>query len=149
MKEIELTQNQTAWVDDEDFHQLNQHKWYAQWSPCTRSYYAVREIRDKKKRFSEHMHRRIMGVVQGDKLEVDHANHNTLDNRKKNLSVVSHRQNQANRKDQSRHGVGVRRRLSGRFQACVTICSRQISLGMFDTVDAAVQARVEFTKGIE
>ncbi len=32
MKEIKLTRSQTTWVDEADFHWLNELSWYACWS---------------------------------------------------------------------------------------------------------------------
>ncbi len=47
MKLIELTQGQAAIVDDEDYEELNQHKWYAQWNKGTKSFYAGRKGKTK------------------------------------------------------------------------------------------------------
>lgn len=39
---------------------------------------------------SEYLHRFIMGCAPGDGLDVDHKNHNPLDNRKENLRICTH-----------------------------------------------------------
>lgn len=44
------------------------------------------------------MHRLILGLTSDDGREVDHINHNRLDNRRCNLRVVTAAQNQQNRK---------------------------------------------------
>ncbi len=99
MKKIELTQNQFAIVDDGDYEWLSQFKWCASWSKGTKSYYAVRKIPlQDGRRTIEQMHRRIMGLRYGDKNHVDHINGDTLDNRKENLRICTHKENSRNRK---------------------------------------------------
>ena len=104
MKLISLTQNQFTKVDDEDFDYLNQWKWYALWSPNTNSFYAVRAEYSTGKKLR--IHRIIMNVTDP-KLQVDHVFHDTLDNRKCNLRVVTKRQNLQNRKGGSSIYPGV------------------------------------------
>lgn len=93
MKRIPLTQNQFALVDDADFEELSKHKWYA-----TKTKYggftAVRNTKDKTK--SRFMHRQIMNAPKGK--EVDHINHDTLDNRRCNLRVCTRSENNRNSK---------------------------------------------------
>ena len=97
MRRIPLTQGQFALVDDDDYEELNRFKWCAQWSPHTRSFYAVRSVRLLNgKRTTEQMHRRILGLEYGDKREVDHIGHVTLDNRRAHIRIVSQSENQHN-----------------------------------------------------
>jgi len=99
MKRIPLTQGQFAIVDDEDYEELSKHNWYAVWCPNTKSYYAARTIRlPNGKRVMEIMHRRILGLEYGDKLQGDHLNHATLDNQRMNLRIVNNRQNSHNQR---------------------------------------------------
>lgn len=149
MKKIKLTQNQFAIVDDVCFEWLSQWKWYAQWSPHTESYYAAREVRKNGARFIEWMHREIVKISRRDSREVDHVDHDTLNNRKKNLRVVSRRENHENRRDQSVYGAGVRKRQSGKFQAYATVDGKQRGLGTFNTPKEAAVARIEFIAGIK
>ena len=96
MKEIPLTQGQVTLVDDEDYEWLSQWKWCAAWDVRTRSFRACRtEILDGK-RHPRTMHGLIMKTHPGQ--EVDHVNHNTLDNRRENLRLCDHCQNQANQR---------------------------------------------------
>jgi len=98
MKKIELTQNQYALVDDEDYNRLNRWKWCAGYYSCIKSYYAKRNTpRDKNgKHTTICMHRIIMNAPSN--LQVDHRNHDTLDNRKENLRLCTYSQNGMNRK---------------------------------------------------
>ncbi len=93
-KKIPLTQGKFAIVDDKDFDYLNQWKWrISEWKG---SKYAVREVRINKKQHTIRMHRLIMKAILGQ--EIDHRNHNGLDNRKGNLRFCSHKQNLQNSK---------------------------------------------------
>jgi len=95
MKEIKLTQDKVALVDDDDFEYLNQWKWYAQ--RCKKTYYAARRDYSKinKKRKIYYMHRMIMKTPYN--LQVDHINHEGLNNQKGNLRNCTVNQNGANR----------------------------------------------------
>lgn len=101
VKKINLTQGQVAIVDDEDFEYLNQWKWHVSMSSSSNDYYAKRTqhlgmFNGEKKQKSIQMHRLIMNAPKGK--VVDHINHDTLDNRKENLRIVSTRQNLQNKK---------------------------------------------------
>ncbi len=87
MKRIELTQGQLATVDDEDYSELNQKKWYAcKWK---RSYYAHAKTEIAGERIL--MHRVIMNAPK--ELQVDHADGNSLNNQKSNLRLCTKSQN--------------------------------------------------------
>ena len=92
MKEIKLTQNKVALVDDEDFEYLNQFKWYALKSYST--HYAVRGIRLKGKGITILMHRVILNMPK--EMKTDHINHESLDNRRVNLRICTDSQNAMN-----------------------------------------------------
>lgn len=87
MRKIRLTKGKYALVDDEDFDFLNQWNW-------TFDKYAYRQ--DWKSKITKvYMHRVLMQPSQG--LMVDHINRNKLDNRRKNLRIVTASQNGMNR----------------------------------------------------
>jgi hypothetical protein len=102
------------------------------------------------------MHREVLGLSYGDAREVDHINHNGLDNRRSNLRLVSHSENGQNRRARgaSRYrGVSLDRRY-GVWTAKVAPGGRTINLGLFDSeFDAACAAarwRVEhWTHSVE
>lgn len=101
MKIIGLTKGMITTVDDDDYEFItNMGCWYASFSGC--DYYAKRdEIIDGYK-IRHYMHRVIMerstGMEIPKGMEVDHINHNTLDNTKENLRIVTKWENNKNRR---------------------------------------------------
>lgn len=96
MKEIKLSQSKVALVDDEDFEYLNQFKWAA----CKdgKTYYAWRCLKPEEKNLrGKHravMHREIMGNPLN--LEIDHIDHDGLNNQKINLRICTRAENRRN-----------------------------------------------------
>lgn len=93
MKEIKLTQGKVALIDDEDFELLSKHRWHVKISG-TNLYVATNLY--KPRHVTLRMHILIMGKKTG--LEIDHVNHNGLDNRRCNLRHVTRRQNVYNKR---------------------------------------------------
>ncbi len=143
VKEISLTQGQVALVDDEDYNYLNQWKWEARHSRSKSNYYAARKkylgkINGKYRFVTVRMHRLLMNAPKNK--QVDHINHNTLDNRKCNLRIVSPRQNMQNRevKSASRYPGVYWERSHNRWRARIVIDGKPKHLGYFkDECEAA------------
>lgn len=74
---------------------------------------------------------------------VDHINHNTLDNRKCNLRIVTKQQNNQNITPHTASGVaGVyQNKKSGKWYAKITVNYKPIHLGTFDKLTDAIQVR--------
>jgi hypothetical protein len=131
MKEIPLTQGSVAIIDDADYELVSQYKW--QLSPNKNTGYASHAFSKKGKYYRLYMHRLITGA-SADK-EVDHINHNGLDNRRANLRVCSEQENKWNRV----HPIGKSGfkgvhwyRPTGRWRAIIVIDNRFKHLGIFD-----------------
>jgi hypothetical protein len=80
------------------------------------------------------------------KEEIDHINRVRNDNRIENLRSILKRQQQQNMKlrEKSTSGfVGVSQRKNGKWRAHITIMGKFISLGVFDTPEAASNAYLE------
>jgi hypothetical protein len=92
MKEIPLTQGKVALVDDEDYIGLSQYKWYAHNERG--HFYVCRDAGKGKDRQHFKMHRQIMSYPQN--LEVDHRDHNGLNNQRSNLRICTHAENMRN-----------------------------------------------------
>lgn len=90
MKIITLACGAECIVDDDDFEMLSKYRWSKH--SKERGYAVTRTTKHGK---TIYMHRLITGADDGK--YVDHANHNTLDNRKENLSVGSQSDNLLNR----------------------------------------------------
>jgi hypothetical protein len=99
MKEIKLSQRSknkgkyTALVDDEDYEYLNQFKWYAY--TIKKFSYVGRVIKVNGKTRNLSMHRVIMNTPKD--MQVDHIDHNGLNNQKSNLRNCTLDQNRVNR----------------------------------------------------
>lgn len=137
MERIPLTQGKFAIVDDEDYERLNQYKWYASWSKHTKSYYALRSKRTNGKRRSVGMAGEILRLKYGDKRQSDHIDHNTLDNRRSNLRIVSNQQNNFNRKNPRGYYWNKHTR---KYHASIGINGKKIHLGYFQTTREARSA---------
>ena len=125
-KKIPLTQGQFAIVDDWNYEQLSKFKWYARWSPKTKSYYALRH--DGRNRVV-YMARYILGLEYNDKRQVDHIDHNTLDNQEVNLRMVTSQENSFNRTNTKGYSWNKPTR---KYQAKIKINGKNIHLGLFN-----------------
>ena len=90
MREIILSRGRVAMVDDGDYKHLSQWKWSYMKSDRTENEYATRSANGATIR----MHRVILNVPPN--LQVDHINHNGLDNQRRNLRIVTAFQNAQN-----------------------------------------------------
>jgi hypothetical protein len=138
-KEIPLTQGKLAIVDDDDYEELSQYQWYAK---CSYSmWYAVRDVGKVPHRKHIRMHRVIAKVSDG--LSVDHINGDSLDNRKENLRICTHKENSQNRKMPSNNTSGykgVSVIASGKYQASIGVNGELIYLGLFGSAKQAALA---------
>jgi hypothetical protein len=142
LKTITLTQGQTALIDDEDFPQISQHKWYAQYDKTTRSYYAARKIRlDDGRRSQLLMHRQLLGLKHGDKRKGDHIETSqTLDNRRDNLRIANDSQSNANRRKPRNNTSGYKGvwKDENRYVSMIRVPGgKRIYLGSRKTAEAA------------
>lgn len=144
MKKIPLSKGLIALVDDEDYQDIIKNRWSA--GQSKNSIYAVRTKRVNGKMVCIKMHRQILKATPGQ--IIDHINGNTLDNRKKNLRVVTMQQNCMNRrKTLARSGIkGVSQRRSGKWQSRITINSKDIYLGTYETKELAQAAYIKAAK---
>ena len=142
MKQIKLTQDQLTLVDNSDFEWLNQWKWYAQ-----KTIYGYRANRNclcplvKQKRCI-FMHRQIMSCPQG--LDVDHIDHNPLNNQRSNLRICTRAENKANSlpcKNSSSKYKGISWYKAGKkWQVRIMFDYKEIYLGYFDSEIEAAKA---------
>jgi hypothetical protein len=140
--EISLTQGQVAIVDKEDFAWISEWKWYAQFDPKMQSYYAVRAKNVNGKQVRCVMHREIAAPLQG--FQVDHINHNTLDNRRANLRVCSRAENLRNKQKRKLGASGFKGvawcPYKKRWRADIMVDGKNIYLGRYKTPQEAASA---------
>jgi hypothetical protein len=149
---IPLSQGKIAVVDDLDFAELSKHKWYAmllaRYKPP--AFVAARHARKPNGECTIiTMHRQIMKTPPG--FEVDHRNHDTLDNRRGNLRNCTHYENSRNRRLSSLNTTGLKgicKLRNGRWQAQIVLQNKQRHLGIFATAEAAHNAYAEAALGL-
>lgn len=114
----------TAIIDSEDINKIRYTKW-----KLSASGYAANT--PKFSGSNKHMHREILGTDQF----VDHINHNTLDNRKSNLRIVTKAQNMMNSnfKGVSPNGC--------KWYAHIKINQKMLNLGNYLDEEEALYAR--------
>jgi hypothetical protein len=91
--EIPLTRGQAAVVSSESYEAVSGVLWVAQWSRCTSGYYA------RGANSGALMHRVILSATRC--RDVDHVNHDGLDNRVTNLRLVTKSENGRNSRSRS------------------------------------------------
>jgi AP2 domain-containing protein/HNH endonuclease len=150
---IPLTQNQIAIVDASEYERVSRWNWYAAWDKETQSFYAVRNSEITSSNGHQRpikMHRFIMGLEFGDKRHVDHRDHNTLDNRRRNLRVCVPHENSSNRRMHSNNTSGYKgvsfHKGTRKWQAQIIVKRKHLSLGYFNTPQEAHAAYCEASK---
>ncbi len=92
---VPVSQGRFALVDRRDYGRISQFKWtLLKRRGQTQYAYRKSSRRDPGGRKTVYMHREILGVLAT--VQVDHINHNGLDNRRSNLRVCDSRLNAAN-----------------------------------------------------
>lgn len=126
----------TTKIDLEDVEKCRKYKWHwRRGRKKTDTGYAIATTSEKEK---IHLHRYVLSYTGDD--DVDHINHDGLDNRKANLRIVSHAVNLLNQKDDRK---GVKQTPSGKWQASITINYISIYLGTFDNYESAYDYRTQ------
>ena len=138
MKEIPLTKGLITIVDDSDYENLAQFKWYAVGHPGKE--YAARYGRKPQ---HIRLHRELLNAPEN--TEVDHINGNRLNNRRANLRLATRSENGRNRTkfDYPTHSKykGVTWHSRDKcWQSTIVVDTRHIHLGYFNTEREAALA---------
>ncbi len=137
MKEIKLTMDKVAIIDDEDFEWLNHWRWgYSKG-------YAVRSVNINGKRYTVLLHRLLMQAMVPE-IEVDHINGDRLDNRWVNLRYVNGSQNAMNRGLYRTNTSGKKgvywSKSKNKWESAIRCNGKRYNLGVFSDIDDAARA---------
>lgn len=137
---IPLTRGKFVIVDADDYGWLMQWKWHSAYS-CG-LWYAVRSEWNGGNPKNIQMHRQIMGVAKG--VKVDHHSRDGLDNTRGNLRVATCQQNKFNTAKQKNNTSGYKgvswHKGCGKWISHITIDGRVIHLGYFSDKNDAARA---------
>lgn len=122
-------------VDDEDYYWLADYQWSLSKQRDGSGFYAVTQTsRKNPPRRIVIMHRLIMGVDGMDgSIQVDHINHNKLDNRRENLRICNNSENHKNARSWgSSKYLGVSfNKASGKWLSKIIIDGKHTSIGLY------------------
>lgn len=136
--------------DEEDHELISEYTWYLS------TEYARACIKGSKSKRLIYMARLIMGIIDNPDIEVDHINHNRLDNQKTNLRVCTRTENARNVSPSGNskylgvyiHNYHIKGKKNGKpkvyeyqyFDARILAEGKRLHLGNFKTEEAAAKA---------
>lgn len=146
MKEIQLSQGQSALVDDEDYDFLIQWKWHARKAKVKGkeySYYARRNVWDGATNHTILMHREILCPANDE--WIDHKDRNGLNNQRKNLRFCNRftnafNQETSNQKTKSKYRGVTQNKGCKSFVATLVYKGKRFYLGSYSSAKEAALA---------
>jgi hypothetical protein len=152
-KEIPLSKGQVAIVDDDDFERVNQYNWHVLFSRSSGVFYASTKWTINHKRVYVSLHSFILNFPKGK--QIDHINHDPLDNRKCNLRLCTNQQNSFNKgpreymdgrvKTSLYKGVSWKKR-NKKWCAQIMVDGKKKHIGLYKEEKEAAKAYNEFAK---
>jgi hypothetical protein len=149
-----------AIIDDEDEALVSPYRWFRNGQEKHQGYVVTKVPHPeggliprsnspyfRKRTTSLRLSRLLMGLEWGDKREVDHINHNKLDNRRSNLEIVTRAENGQNRIDgtgASRYRGVFWRADRQKWKACVELDGHAHHLGCFNSEEEAARVAAEW-----
>lgn len=131
-----------AIIDDEDYEKVSKHSWQVLKRPT--KYKNKKYVRStfyfKNNQKTMLLHRFVLNAPND--LQVDHINGDTLDNRKENLRLCTHNQNQMNQKIQIRNKYGYKgiKTHGDKWVARIGKDGKGIYIGIYGTKEEAAIA---------
>ena len=130
---VTLDNGKSFLIDDDDYERFKNFNWRYEKSPNGSGGYVVAIIK---------MHRLVTNAKKGE--EIDHINHDKLDNRKENLRKVTHSENCQNRPLNKRNKSGYKGvhwfKNEKKWSARLGVNGKRIFLGYFDNKKDAAKA---------
>lgn len=146
---IPLTKGFVTLVDKDDYERLMRWRWCV--SVISGRPHAVRMCPMTRRLI--YMPREILGLIAGDRREVDHKNHDTLDNRHSNIRIANRAQNNWNTRRHRDNTSGFKgidwRKKERRWRARLQVNGKRIHLGLYLDVEAAVKAYRDASKQLQ
>lgn len=139
--EIEGTINGKIIVDKEDYSKMIKYKWY-----IVDKKYPTCKAYDYKNKKVILMSKMVTGYYDGELL-IDHINGNTLDNRRENLRLLTHKDNMKNRRLHSNSSSGVsgvhyiKKKML--WEARISNNNYSFCLGFYKNKEDAIKSRLE------
>lgn len=132
-----------SFVDDKDFDKVNQFKWFPLKDGNT--FYAVRNSTLLNgKRILIYMHRTIMKPIKS--MEIDHIDRDGLNNRRSNLRISTHAENNRNKVKHIDNKSGYKcvywHKYSKRWTSYIRVNGKAISFGYFNSKKNAYKAYI-------
>lgn len=145
---VPLTQGYEAVIDAADVPLVEGYSWRAL-TDCRRVY-AVTGIGPRGDVTAIRMHRLIMDAADG--IDVDHIDHNGINNRRKNMRLCTRSQNLQNQRKRSDNtsgykGVNYYKR-TGKWRAYIMLEGKEKHLGYFDSPEGAYRAYCNASKEV-
>lgn len=126
------------YFDLEDYNKIKNYSWH-----FARGYIEAWDYLNSEKKTNIRLHRLIMNCP--DDLIIDHINHNTFDNRKENLRMVSDLENAWNHIPKNKYGVlGITyNKKKETYIVRITVNHKRLYIGSFKNINDAIKARKE------
>lgn len=134
-------------LDLEDINKIKTLTWSAKFQKDINNYYILANIKDKNnKKTTIFLHRFITNCQKG--LTVDHINHDTTDNRKKNLRICTQKENNLNQDElRANNKSGYRniswQKASNAYIITLHIDGKNKTIGRTPSLEEAIKIRDE------
>ena len=140
-------------IDDVDYDKVKTHKWFVNHSSrdLRNKVYFIANRRDETGKIRTiQLHRVLMNLETGSGGIVDHANGNTLDNRRCNLRVCTIQENTRNQKRGKKNTSGYKgvswNKERQKWYATIKTSDKCLFLGRYDDIKDAYNAYCEASK---
>lgn len=145
MKKIKTKKGQEILVDDKDFVELSEYKWFITPNGYVYRTQHISFTDNRQIKTNVSMHRQILKVKKGE--QVDHINHIKLDNRRCNLRICTQSQNNANKIKKELKGINFDKS-RGKRLVRIACNGKQYNLGRYKLKEEAAHIYNQFAEQI-
>ena len=126
-----------AIIDLDDIEKCKQYKWHIKKDIKTNYVIGRRIVKTKEDDYKKKFIHRVILDYFNTENDIDHINHNGLDNRKSNLRIITRSKNILNQ----RKICGIKKVPSGKYQVAICKNYKTIYIGTYDSFEKAYEAR--------